>query len=238
MMKINKKHLVVLSGAGVSADSGLETFRDSDGLWAKYRIEDVCTPDALERNPALVLDFYNQRRRQLSQVEPNAGHKAVAMLEKYYDVDVITQNVDDLHERAGSTKVLHLHGELRKCRSMNDPTYIIPLERDLHVGDLAPDGGQLRPHIVFFGEDVPMIEKAEEIVETAEIFVVVGTSLAVYPAAGLIYFVPSDASVYVVDPSSVNVNLKGVKCFKERSVTGLPKLYDELVSPYLVTDNN
>ncbi len=225
-----KKHLVVLSGAGVSADSGVETFRDANGLWAKHRVEDVCTPEALENNPELVLDFYNQRRRQLFDIEPNAGHLAIAELEEVFDVDVITQNVDNLHERAGSTKILHLHGELLKCRSMKDDTFIREITGDLHIGDLCPSGGQLRPHIVFFGEQVPEIEKAVEIISTAEIVIVVGTSLAVYPASSLIYNAPAKAEIYVVDPSVVEINSRKVSYIRERSVTGLPKLTRQLVA--------
>ncbi len=224
-----KKHLVVLSGAGVSADSGVETFRDANGLWAKHRVEDVCTPEALVNNLELVLDFYNERRRQLFDVEPNAGHFAIANLEKNFDVDVITQNVDNLHERAGNTKVLHLHGELLKCRSMKDSSYIREITGDIHVGDLCPKGGQLRPHIVFFGEPVPEIEKAVEIISTAEIVIVVGTSLAVYPAASLIYSAPENAEIYVVDPSAVEVNSRKVTYVRERSATGLPKLLQQLI---------
>lgn len=224
-----KKHLVVLSGAGVSADSGVETFRDANGLWAKHRVEDVCTPEALETNPELVLDFYNERRRQLFDIEPNDGHIAIAELEKYFDVDVITQNVDNLHERGGSTKVLHLHGELLKCRSMKDPTYVREITGDIHIGDLCPKGGQLRPHIVFFGEPVPEIERAVEIISKAEIVIVVGTSLAVYPAASLIYNAPDSSEIYVVDPSVVEVNSRKVNYIREHSVTGLPKLIKELV---------
>ena len=224
-----KKHLVVLSGAGVSADSGVETFRDANGLWAKHRVEDVCTPEALAKNPELVLDFYNERRRQLFDIEPNAGHLAIAELEKYFDVDVVTQNVDNLHERGGSTRVLHLHGELLKCRSMKDPSYIKEITGDLHVGDLCPKGGQLRPHIVFFGEPVPEIERAVEIISTADIVIVVGTSLAVYPAASLIYNAPENADIYVVDPSVVEVNSRKICYIRERSVTGLPKLLKVLV---------
>lgn len=224
-----KKHLVVLSGAGVSADSGVETFRDANGLWAKHRVEDVCTPEALDINPELVLEFYNERRRQLSNIEPNAGHLAIAEFEEYFDVDVITQNVDNLHERGGSTRVLHLHGELLKCRSMKDPSYIKEITGDLHVGDLCPKGGQLRPHIVFFGEPVPEIERAVEIISTADIVIVVGTSLAVYPAASLIYNAPENADIYVVDPSVVEVNSRKICYIRERSVTGLPKLLKVLV---------
>lgn len=235
---MNKAHIVVLSGAGISADSGLETFRDADGLWAKHRVEDVCTPEALIRNPELVLDFYNKRRHQLKSAEPNEGHKALARLEEFYDVDVITQNVDDLHERAGSSRVLHLHGELMKCRSMKDPSYIANINDDLHVGDLAPDGGQLRPHIVFFGEPVPMFEKASEIASKADILIVVGTSLEVYPAASLIYNIPDNVPVYLVDPSPLRVKLKGVRYIYERAAIGLPRLYDELVSGKMITNFN
>lgn len=224
-----KKHLVVLSGAGVSADSGVETFRDANGLWAKHRVEDVCTPEALDINPKLVLEFYNERRRQLSNIEPNAGHLAIAEFEEYFDVDVITQNVDNLHERGGSTRVLHLHGELLKCRSMKDPTYVREITGDIHIGDLCPKGGQLRPHIVFFGEPVPEIERAVEIISKAEIVIVVGTSLAVYPAASLIYNAPENADIYVVDPSVVEVNSRKICYIRERSVTGLPKLLKVLV---------
>ncbi|MEA5005305.1 MAG: NAD-dependent deacylase [Rikenellaceae bacterium] len=235
---MNKVHIVVLSGAGVSADSGLETFRDEDGLWAKHRVEDVCTPEALKRNPELVLDFYNKRRQQLKSAEPNDGHKALAKLEQFFVVDIITQNVDDLHERAGSTRVLHLHGELNKCRSMKDPSYITDIKGDLHVGDLAPDGGQLRPHIVFFGESVPMFEKAEEIISKADILIVVGTSLEVYPAASLIYHIHDNVPVYLVDPSPVKVRLGGVRYICERAAVGLPKLYDELVLNKMITNIN
>jgi len=213
----------------VSADSGVETFRDANGLWAKHRVEDVCTPEALDINPKLVLEFYNERRRQLSNIEPNAGHLAIAEFEEYFDVDVVTQNVDNLHERGGSTRVLHLHGELLKCRSMKDPSYIKEITGDLHVGDLCTKGGQLRPHIVFFGEPVPEIERAVEIISTADIVIVVGTSLAVYPAASLIYNAPENADIYVVDPSVVEVNSRKICYIRERSVTGLPKLLKKLV---------
>ncbi|MDR0688228.1 MAG: NAD-dependent deacylase, partial [Prevotellaceae bacterium] len=219
-----KQHLVVLSGAGASADSGIETFRDSDGLWAKHRIEDVCTPEALERNPALVLDFYNQRRRQLKSVEPNAGHYAVEALEALFDVDVVTQNVDNLHERAGSTKVLHLHGELTKCRSMKDPSYICEVDGDVLPGDLCPKGGQLRPHIVFFGEAVPMMERATEIVSTAEVVIIAGTSLAVYPAASLFRYAPAGCEIFVINPAGGEVPGRNVTFIKERFAVGMPQL--------------
>ena len=227
---MKKKHLVVLSGAGVSADSGLETFRDSEGLWAKYRIEDVCTPEALEKNPGLVLNFYNERRRQLLGALPNEGHFVIAELENYFEVDIITQNIDDLHERAGSSRVLHLHGELLKCRSMKDPSFIGVANGDINIGDTCPMGGQLRPHVVFFGEDVPEMERAEEIIKTADILVIVGTSLAVYPAAGLVRYVPRNADIYVVDPSEITLSGADVTYIRERSVTGMPKLLKLLIS--------
>ncbi|MDR1342708.1 MAG: NAD-dependent deacylase [Prevotellaceae bacterium] len=222
------QHLVILSGAGASADSGLETFRDSDGLWAKHRVEDVCTPEALARNPALVLDFYNQRRRQLKSVAPNAGHRAVAALEALLDVDVITQNVDNLHERAGSTKVLHLHGELTKCRSIKDPSYICEVDGDVALGDLCPKGGQLRPHIVFFGEAVPMLEKAIEIISTAAAVVIAGTSLAVYPAASLYRYAPAGCKIFVLNPAGGEVAAQNVTYIKERFAAGMPPLAKEL----------
>ena len=226
------KKIVFLTGAGVSADSGLETFRASDGLWAKHRIEDVCTPEALERNPAQVLEFYNARRRQLKEVEPNIGHFAIARLEKYFDVEIITQNVDNLHERAGSARILHMHGELTKCRSMKDSSYICTVEGDLNVGDMCPVGGQLRPHIVFFGEQVPLMERAIEIISTADIVVVAGTSLAVYPAAGLVRYVPKGSDIYVIDPDQVDIGAKNVKYIRDRFAIGMPQLAEKLINTY------
>lgn len=202
----NMKKMVVLTGAGMSAESGISTFRDSDGLWENYSVEDVASIEGFERNPKLVLDFYNARRRAYSGCKPNSGHIDLARFEKYFDVSVITQNVDDLHERAGSSHVLHLHGELMKNRSVDDPytTFEVdPSAPDLHVGDLAPDGSQLRPFIVWFGEAVPMIEPAMELCRQADIMVVIGSSLVVYPAAGLLYYAPSDCPVYVIDPKPV-----------------------------------
>ena len=223
------RKLVVLSGAGVSADSGLDTFRNSGGLWEQYRIEDVCTPEALERNPALVLDFYNRRRRQLRDVEPNPGHYAIARLDDCFDTCVVTQNVDDLHERAGSRRVLHLHGELLKCRSMKDPEYVRRIEGDLNIGDLCPRGGQMRPHIVFFGEPVPEFESAAGIVEQADMMIVVGTSLAVYPAASLVYYLRPGAPLYVVDPSPGEVKRAGVTYIRDRSAVAMPELVRQLI---------
>jgi NAD-dependent deacetylase len=196
------KHLVVLSGAGISAESGLSTFRDADGLWEKYRIEDVCTPEAWQRNPELVLDFYNKRRKQLKSVQPNAAHFALAELEKNFKVSIITQNVDNLHERAGSTNVLHLHGELTKVRSTYYSDLIYHTEEDVNIGDVCEKGYQLRPHIVFFGEMVPMIEPAAEIVATSDILLIIGTSLQVYPAAGLMEYAPRSTDVFLIDKNA------------------------------------
>lgn len=227
-----KKRVVVLSGAGISAESGLETFRDSNGLWAKYRIEDVCTPEALRNNPGKVLDFYNMRRRQLLKVVPNDAHKALVELEKHFTVDIVTQNVDDLHERAGSSSVLHLHGELFKCRSIKNPQLIVETKGDVNIGDLAPDGAQLRPHIVFFGEEVPELERGAKIVSLADIFIVVGTSLAVYPAAGLVNYVQSQVPCFLVDPSEVKPSYRMFEHIKKRASTGLPELCSLLISNF------
>lgn len=195
------KKLVVLTGAGMSAESGIRTFRDSDGLWEEYRVEDVCTPEAWARNPELVNDFYNQRRKQLLEAKPNAGHAGLARLERDFEVEIITQNIDDLHERAGSTRVLHLHGELRKMRSERNPDLIYDLEGwELKYGQRGEDGALLRPHVVWFGEAVPNIEAAARMVEGADIFVVIGTSLAVYPAAGLLHYAPAGCPVFLIDP--------------------------------------
>ncbi len=194
-----KKHIVILTGAGISAESGLQTFRDSDGLWMGYNIEDVATPRGFAKNPALVLDFYNQRRKNVKAAEPNEAHKGLAALEKDFKVTIITQNIDDLHERGGSTNILHLHGEIFKMHSQHSPHEVLPIEGDINVGDVGKDGSQLRPHIVWFEEPVPMIEKAVEIMRTADIFVLIGTSLQVYPAAGLIDVVDDDVPKYIID---------------------------------------
>jgi len=196
---MSKKKLVILSGAGISAESGLRTFRDSDGLWEGYNVEDVATPEAWQKDPQLVLNFYNERRRNVADAKPNTAHIGLAELENDFDVTVITQNIDDLHERAGSTNVLHLHGEIFKMRSEWDDELISEIKGDLKLGDLATDGKQLRPFIVWFGEPVVMMEKAVEVVYTADIFAVVGTSLAVYPAAGLINYVLETTPKYIID---------------------------------------
>lgn len=194
-----KKKLVVLSGAGVSAESGLRTFRDSDGLWEGFNVEDVATPRAWKKNPQLVLDFYNHRRKNILEATPNAAHEGLAELEKKYDVHIITQNIDDLHERAGSTKVLHLHGEIFKMRSERNEDLIYEIRGDIKLHDKAEDGAQLRPHIVWFEEPVPKIEEAIPVVYGADIFVVVGTSLVVYPAAGLVNYTAFDIPKYIID---------------------------------------
>jgi len=220
------KKIVVLTGAGMSAESGIKTFREMGGLWEEYDIMEVASPQGWQNHPEVVLEFYNQRRKQLLECKPNAGHIILAELEKHFDVDIITQNVDDLHERAGSKNVLHLHGELRKVRSTGNPDLIYELDGwELNLGDTCEKGYQLRPHIVWFGESVPNISKAEKICQTADIFLIVGTSLNVYPAAGLIYAVPSEIPVYYIDPhpNTVHRNInvipfkasEGIEKFKE-----------------------
>jgi len=226
------KKIVVLTGAGISAESGIRTFRASDGLWEEHRIEDVATFDAWQRNPALVLDFYNKRRKQLYEVQPNAAHLALAELESKFDVSIITQNVDDLHEQAGSQNVLHLHGELKKVRSTIDDDLIYELEGwELKQGDLCEKGAQLRPHIVWFGEAVPMIEKAMELSAEADIFIVIGTSLNVYPAAGLVYYIKPATPVYLVDPQAEMLSgVKNLTVIQELAGTGVPALVKKLLA--------
>jgi NAD-dependent deacetylase len=194
-----KKHIVVLTGAGISAESGLQTFRDHDGLWNGHKVEEVATPDAFQKNPQLVLDFYNMRRKNVLEAQPNQAHINLVALEKKYKVTIITQNVDDLHERAGSTNVLHLHGEIFKMRSVKNNNVNFEIKGDINLGDLADDGGQLRPDIVWFNEPVPMIEIAAEVASTADVFVLIGTSLQVYPAAGLLHYLNSDIPKFVID---------------------------------------
>jgi len=226
------KKLVVLTGAGISAESGISTFRDSGGLWDKYRIEDVATPEAWEKNPELVLDFYNQRRKQLLSCQPNEAHYLLVKLEKYFDVHIITQNIDDLHERAGSKNVLHLHGELRKAQSTIDPNLIYDIEGwELKLGDKCEKGSQLRPYVVWFGEPVPKIVEAEKITETADIFVIIGTSLKVYPAAGLLQFVPYNSPIFVIDPNDVFTWRKTIH-IKEKATIGTKILYEKLTKEY------
>ena len=226
------KKIVVFTGAGVSADSGISTFRDADGLWANYRIEDVCTPEALKRNRALVVEFYNKRRKELFSVEPNAAHLAIAELEKHFDVEVVTQNVDNLHERAGSTRVTHLHGELMKLRSERNPDLIVPIEGWEQTLDArAEDGALLRPHIVFFGESVPMFDRATHIAAEADLMIVVGTSLAVYPAAMLVRYAKAGVPVYVVDPGMPDTSMirNPLTHIKARAAEGMPELVKQLI---------
>lgn len=225
------KKLVVLSGAGMSAESGVKTFRDDDGLWQNHRVEEVASPIAWQNNPEFVLEFYNQRRKQLFEVEPNAGHRALVQLEKKYDVQIITQNVDDLHERAGSANVLHLHGELKKVRSTVDPGLVYTMEHwELKWGDTCEKGSQLRPHIVWFGEAVDMIGPAAEIAATADLVIVVGTSMLVYPAAGLINYVSPAAVKYYVDPKAFSVpGISNLNIINEKAGIALPKLVGKLL---------
>jgi NAD-dependent deacetylase len=203
------KNLVVLSGAGISAESGIKTFRDSDGLWEGHDVMAVGTPEGFDQNPELVLNFYNQRRKQLKKVKPNQGHLILAELEKHVKVHIITQNVDNLHEKAGSTSVLHLHGELTKVRSVANDLLISHWEEDINLGDLATDGNQLRPHIVWFGEEVPALEQALELVQKADYLAIIGTSMQVYPAAGLVHYCNENCKIYYIDPKPVSIqNLK------------------------------
>lgn len=229
---MKKPILVVSTGAGISAESGIKTFRDADGLWENYPVMQVASADGFHRDPELVHEFYNARRRDLLKAMPNAAHRALAELEKYFDVYIITQNVDDLHERAGSSKVLHLHGELMKIRSVNNPNYIETLDID-HLettpATRGKNGDPMRPHIVFFQEPVPNIEKAAELVHHADIFVVIGTSLVVYPAAGLIQCVRRGVPIYYIDPNPADVSgIPGVHVIKEPATRGMQTLIHEL----------
>lgn len=225
-----KKRLVVLTGAGMSAESGLKTFRDADGLWEGHDIYEVASPEGFRANPELVLDFYNQRRRQLLEVAPNKAHLNLADLESTFDVDIITQNVDDLHERAGSSKVLHLHGELLKVRSTKNENLVYPWKKDILLGDLCEENAQLRPHIVWFGEDVPLLEKAVEITLQADILVIIGTSMQVYPAASLVDYVTSNTPIYFIDPNpAVNKNaFNNLTIIKDVASTGTDILLNML----------
>lgn len=226
-----KPNIVILTGAGISQESGIPTFRDSNGLWENHDIMEVASPEGWERNTELVLKFYNLRRKQLKDVQPNEAHKAITKLQEHFPVQVITQNVDDLHERAGNKNVLHLHGELYKVRSEKNPDLIYEWHDDLHIGDLAEDGAQLRPHIVWFGEPVPMITKAAELTANADIFIIVGTSMLVYPAAGLVGYLRSDVQVYYIDPNAKKINIPNpLTVIREKAGTGLPKLVDKLIA--------
>lgn len=228
------KKVVVLTGAGISADSGLSTFRDSGGLWEGYNIEEVATIDAWYSNRELLLDFYNMRRKQSAEAKPNAAHYAVAELEKKFDVTVVTQNVDSLHERAGSTNVLHLHGRLDEARSDNDPDIVINIGGDpIRVGDKASDGAQLRPNIVWFGEPVPMIERGAEAVSRADLFIVVGTSLVVYPAASLVDYAQRGIDQYIIDPARPELlSFNNWTHIQKRAAEGMPELTDKLLKQF------
>jgi NAD-dependent deacetylase len=227
-----KKKLVVLTGAGMSAESGLKTFRDMGGLWENYAIEEVATPEGWKRNPQLVLDFYNERRKQAFEAKPNRGHEILAELEEHFEVIIITQNVDGLHEKAGSSNVLHLHGELSKVRSEKKESLVYDIgDKEIQFGETAEDGGQLRPHIVWFGEMVPMIEKAVDLCLNADIFLVIGTSLQVYPAASLVGYVPSEIPKFVLDPSMPNYSFdtKNVEFILKSAVDGMQEFREKLV---------
>ncbi|WP_242119334.1 SIR2 family NAD-dependent protein deacylase [Aestuariivivens sediminicola] len=218
------KHIVVLTGAGMSAESGLKTFRDADGLWEGHDVMQVASLYGFKTNPELVLDFYNQRRRQLLTVEPNSAHYALAQLEQDFRISIITQNIDDLHERAGSSDIIHLHGELLKVRSTFDDTDILEWKTDLFLGDTCKNGYQLRPHVVWFGEDVPMMKNAIEISQTADILIIIGTSMKVYPAAGLIHYIPENTPIYFIDP---NPNISGhnyLTVISEKATTGIQRV--------------
>jgi NAD-dependent deacetylase len=224
------KKLVILTGAGMSSESGIKTFRDSGGLWEEYDVNDVATPEGWQRNRDMVLHFYNERRRQLEKCQPNKGHMGLAKLEKYFDVRIITQNIDNLHERAGSSQVLHLHGELTKVRSTGDPSLIYDIGyKDVVTGDKCEKGFQLRPHIVWFGEAVPMMDEAVRLTEQADIFVVIGSSLNVYPAAGLVGYAPEDASLWLIDPKDVSVPYREVEVIKAKASEGVAILTQRLM---------
>ncbi len=225
-----KPHIVFLTGAGMSQESGISTFRDQNGLWENHRIEEVASPEGFAKNPQLVLDFYNARRKQLDEVEPNEAHRLIAELEKNYQVTVITQNVDDLHERAGSTKVIHLHGELKKCRSSINDTLIFEYNKPIQVGDLATDNSQLRPHIVWFGEQVPNMDLAIEITQTADYLVIIGSSMQVYPAASLLHFVSPKTQTIYIDPHPDVSMGKNLLVIQEKATVGVAQWVEKWLS--------
>jgi len=228
---MNLKKMVALTGAGISAESGITTFRDSGGMWEQYDVMEVASIDGWRNNPKLVQKFYNERRKQLGEVEPNDAHRILADLEKYFDVTVVTQNVDNLHERAGSTKIIHLHGELTKARSSIDSDVIVDIGYEpISWSQLAPDGSMLRPHIVWFGEAVPMIETAANTVAQADILVIIGTSLNVYPAAGLVGYAPAKATIYLIDPNEVSYSGRNITMIREKATTGMEKLKNLLIN--------
>ncbi|MFT7351407.1 MAG: NAD-dependent deacetylase [Flavobacterium sp.] len=225
------RNLVILSGAGISAESGIKTFRDSDGLWEGHDVMAVATPEGFAQNPELVLNFYNQRRKQLKEVLPNLGHLILAELENFFNVQIITQNVDNLHEKAGSSKVLHLHGELTKVRSVANDLLITNCEDDINLGDFATDGNQLRPHIVWFGEEVPALEEALLLVQEADFLVIIGTSMQVYPAAGLVHYCPEQCKIFYIDPKPASIqNLKNsIEVIPMSATNGVKKLKEKLL---------
>jgi NAD-dependent deacetylase len=231
---MTKKRIVVLTGAGMSAESGLKTFRDADGLWEGHDVMEVASPQGFARNPELVLEFYNQRRRQLLEVSPNQGHLALAELEAQFDVSIVTQNIDNLHEQAGSTHVVHLHGELFKVRSTRDENHILEWKKDLVLGDTDPYGHQLRPHIVWFGEMVPLLQTAAQITQQADILIIVGTSMQVYPAASLIHYVDTRTPIYFIDPRP-NVresDFGNLTVIPKTAVAGVPPLVEQLFNTF------
>ena len=223
------KTIVILTGAGMSAESGIKTFRDDNGLWEGHDVMEVASPQGWEKNQQLVLDFYNKRRRQLKEVEPNAAHKALVKLEEKYKVEIITQNVDDLHERAGSSNVTHLHGELFKVRSTFDEHLILDWKDDLHLGDFCEHNHQLRPHVVWFGEQVPMLEVAVELVEKADMLIIIGTSMQVYPAASLMHYAPENTPVYFIDPKPSIDSSKTIEVIAEKASVGVSNLVEKLL---------
>ncbi len=226
-----QKKIVVFTGAGISRESGIATFRDSDGLWANYRIEDICTPEALARNREEVIDFYNMRRREVLSKEPNAAHRSLVELERSFDVEVITQNIDDLHERAGSARITHLHGEVRKLRSSRDELATVPIEGWEQKYDTRhPDGSLLRPFVVFFGESVPILDRAVEITRGADMMIVVGTSLQVYPAASLVHYLRPGTPIYLIDPNTPDLRAKNLHVIREPASVGVPQLVGRLLS--------
>lgn len=230
-----QKKIIALTGSGISAESGIKTFRDNNGMWNDYRFEEVASPEAWHKQPEVVLEFYNQRRKNVVEAQPNAAHQALAGLEDYFDVTIVTQNVDDLHEQAGSSNVLHLHGEIRKARSSKNPSLVYPIEGwKLKMGDKAEDGSQLRPHVVWFGEHVPMFEPAMEITREADIFLIIGTSLNVYPAAGLFRFAEENIPKFYVDPDANDeINIPNLKIMKESSGAIVPDLANYLIENYM-----
>ena len=223
------KKIVVLTGAGISAESGIKTFRGADGLWEGHDVMEVASPVGWQNNMELVLDFYNQRRRQLLKVQPNEAHQALVRLQDIFDVEIITQNIDDLHERAGSTKVTHLHGELLKARSTFDEDLVLDWKKDINVGDFCEHNHQLRPHVVWFGETVPMFQKSAEIAATADIIIVIGTSMQVYPAASLIDFAPGNAQIYFIDPKPNIQESNRLEIISKKAVNGVPQLVEKLL---------